>query len=107
MQLQEHLETFQSLNAELWVISPDEPDKLESMRSERGLTFPTLVDSDLALTRAYGLLNEGSGKVPHPAALVLDREGKITYLRVDESVVVRPEPTELIEALRALPPADS
>lgn len=71
------------------------------MRDKLGLAFPVLVDKDGAAAKAYGVWNEHSGKVPHPAAVIVDREGTVRYVRVDEDYKVRPEPDELIEVLQA------
>ncbi len=66
------------------------------------MTFPLLMDPDLATVKAYGILNEQSGKIPHPTAVVVDKSGTVTYVRVDEDFRVRP-PTvaELLPALEA------
>ena len=66
------------------------------------MTFPLLMDPDLATVKAYGILNEQSGKIPHPTAVVVDKSGTVTYVRVDEDFRVRP-PTvgELVPALEA------
>ncbi len=60
------------------------------------------MDPDLATVKAYGILNEQSGKIPHPTAVVVDKSGTVTYVRVDEDFRVRP-PTvaELLPALEA------
>lgn len=71
------------------------------MRRKQNLAFPVLVDPDLEATRAYGILNEKSGKVPHPTALVIDKQGVARFVRVDVDYKVRPEPKELLAALRA------
>ena len=83
------------------MISPDAADQLESMREKSGFDFPLLMDPDLETIKTYGILNEDNGKIPHPTALIVDRAGKITYLRVDEDYRVRP-PTveELLPALQ-------
>lgn len=73
------------------------------MASERGLEFPILVDADLATTRAYGVLNEEAGNIPHPTAVVIDSGGVVRYVRVDVDYKVRPSPDELIAAVAALP----
>ena len=84
------------------MISPDPADKLESMREQSGYTFPLLMDPDLAIIKEYGILNEQSGKIPHPTAVAIDPAGKITYIRVDEDYKVRPPTsTELVPALEA------
>ena len=74
------------------------------MREESGLTFPLLMDPDLATIKAYGILNEESGKIPHPAAVIVDGTGSVTYVRVDEKFMVRPSTVE--ELLPALAAAD-
>lgn len=99
MKLQENRETFRNLEAEIWVVSNDTPEKLEALRQKEGLSFPLLLDRDLAITARYGLLNE-KGTLPDPTALVIAPDGEIVYLRVDENVVDRPEPSELAEALK-------
>lgn len=78
------------------------PEKLGQMRDKLELTIPVLVDADGEAAKAYGVWNDKSGKVPHPAAVLVDMEGTIRYMRVDEDYSVRPEPDELIEALQAL-----
>ena len=77
-------------------------DKLEQMREQYGFSFPLLMDPGLATIKDYGIVNEQSGKMPHPTAVVIDGTGKVTYVRVDEDYKVRP-PTasELVPALAA------
>ena len=99
MKLQENIETFDELGAEIWVVSSDPADKLQEMRAKNALTFPTLMDPELGVAGEYGLLRD-EGNLPHPTALVVSPEGEVLYLRVDEDFSKRPDPTELIEALR-------
>jgi peroxiredoxin len=89
---------------EIWAVSPDSAEDLEKFRVEEDLGFPLLVDPDLETVRAYGLLNQENPTVPHPTALVLDREGVVRYARVDENYRQRPSPEELLAALRKLEP---
>lgn len=95
------METLPTDHTEIWVISPDDADKQEAMRQKLGLSFPVLVDAELAVTTSYGLLND-SGKLPHPAALTIDQEGKVTWIRVDEDYLQRPSKDELQSALEGL-----
>lgn len=85
----------------LWVVSPDPVEKLDAYRKSQGLTFPMLSDAGLDTIRRYGVLREAE-KIPHPTAIVVDRAGKVAYVRVDEDYRVRP-PTaaELLPALEA------
>lgn len=54
----------------------------------------------------YGLRNPdhppSHGVAPHPAALVIDREGTIRFKRVDVDYRVRATSSELVEAVREL-----
>lgn len=61
------------------------------------------MDPDLAAIRAYGVLNEKAGNIPHPTAVVIGKDGVVRYVRVDVDYKVRPAPEELLAALRALP----
>jgi peroxiredoxin len=84
------------------VVSPDPAEKLASYRRDQKLSFLMLSDPDLETIRSYGVLNHESGKIPHPTAIIVDRAGKVTYVRVDEDYRVRP-PTapELLPAIEA------
>ena len=62
-----------------------------------------LMDPDLETINRWGILNEQSGKIPHPTAAIIDRQGKITYLRVDEDYKIRPStPDELLPELKKI-----
>ena len=91
-----------SHDTELWVVSPDDGEKLEAMRAQLEFSFPVLVDSDMAVAQSYGVVNEGSPQIPHPTALLIDQEGTVTWIRVDENYLVRPPVSEVEAALAAL-----
>ena len=84
------------------MVSPDEVKKLRKFQQQEGLDFPVLVDTDLAVSTSYGLINEANPVVPHPTTLIIDKQGVIRYLRVDIDYKVRPSVTELLEALDQL-----
>ena len=94
------------MNTEVWAVSPDASDGVAKMVETEHLTFPVLADQDLHLIKTYGILNESSPTVPHPTALVLDRQGTIRFLHLDENYRVRPAPEVLLDALRALGPSE-
>lgn len=84
------------------MVSPDPTETLASYRSDQKLSFLMLADPDLATIRRYGILNHESGKIPHPTAIVVDRAGKVAYVRVDEDYRVRPPAAaELLPAIEA------
>ena len=73
------------------------------MHKSLGLTFTTLMDPVSETIKRYGILNQEHGAIPHPTALVLDKEGVVRFLRVDEDYKKRPSNEELLDALRRLP----
>ncbi len=82
------------------MISNDNPEKLREYRDAEGLTMPLLVDPGATTIKAYGVYNEASERViPHPTALIIDKEGMVRYVRVDENYRERPSVEELREAL--------
>ncbi len=84
----------------LWAISNDDPDKLRELRSGEGLEFPFLLDPDATTIRQYGVFNEESERgIPHPTALIVDKDGIVRFVRVDEDYKQRPAVEELMEAL--------
>ena len=81
------------------MVSPDDVKKLKKFRQQEELDFPVLVDTDMAVSTSYGLINEANPVVPHPTTLIIDKQGVIRYLRVDVDYKVRPSVAELLEAL--------
>jgi peroxiredoxin len=88
------------------VIAQDDPDNLKKMAEESGFGFPVLHDPEGETIQRYGLWNEAftRGVVPHPAALVVDREGNVAWKRVDTDYRLRPPATDLVAAVAALGP---
>ena len=84
-------------------MSPDPAQRLEKMRAKLGLTLLNLMDPEAATASLYGVLNEEHGGIPHPTALVIDREGVIRYLRIDRDHTHRRPSSELLAVLEELP----
>lgn len=70
----------------------------------RGISFPLLSDPDSAVIKSYGLLNtEAKGKavgVPHPATIVVDREGVVRAMLNRDGYRERHTTEELLDALK-------
>jgi len=86
----------------VWTISPDDPAQLGRFAEKAGLGFVMLSDPKLEVISRYGLVNPSSPNLPHPTALVVDRQGVIRYARVDEDFRHRPPAAELLAAVDAL-----
>ena len=102
MELQESFEEIRGLGAAVWVIANDDPERLRSFQQQSGIVFPILLDIDSAVIARYGILNEEDGTIPHPAALITDRQGVLRYAFVEPDYEIRPPARALIEVLRAL-----
>lgn len=87
----------------MWAVSIDPADKLIEMRKDLGLTFTNLMDPVSETIKRYGVLNQEHGAIPHPTAIVLDKQGVVRFLRLDEDYRKRPTNQELLDALRRLP----
>ena len=72
------------LGAEIWAVSPDPADKLSSFAGKQRIGFRLLSDPELQVISSWGLINPKSPKVPHPAAVIVDPDGVIRYLKRSE-----------------------
>jgi len=86
------------------VISPDPADKLAGYWQKAGLTLTGLLDPKLEAATAFGIKNEATGRVPHPTAVVIDRNGVVRYARTDVNYTKRPPVEDLLQAVRGLSP---
>ena len=70
------------------------------------LAYRFVADRDLAVTRRYGLVHAQAGPdgqdVPRPATIVLDRAGVVRWFSVSSNYQVRPDPGDVLRAVRAL-----
>lgn len=91
---------------EVVAISPDPGEQSQRFAERLGLGFRFLADRDLAVARRYGLVHERAGPggqdVPRPATVVLDREGAVRWFSVTSNYQIRPDPEDVLRALRAL-----
>lgn len=103
MELQESLAAFDSLDAEVWGISPDaDAERMNSFRDGSGITFPLLIDADSAVIKAYGILNEKHGAVPHPTVVIVDMAGVVRFVHLDEDYRRRPPAATILDALKEI-----
>lgn len=115
---------IRALGASLVAISPQTPPNSRRSRRENGLSFPILADEGGAVAAAFGLrfrlpddliaLYGGFGvdlptlnadptwTLPMPARYVIGADGVIAYSEVNPDYTRRPDPEELLPALRAL-----
>jgi peroxiredoxin len=91
---------------EIVAISPDPNEQSQKLAEGLRLGYRFLADRDLAVARRYGLVHAGGGPegqdVPRPATVVLDRDGVVRWFSVSRNFQVRPDPDDVLRAVRAL-----
>jgi peroxiredoxin len=120
--LQEALPAFRELGAQLVAISPQNAvNSRKSLRANR-LDFPILSDPGNATAAAFGLRfalpdylielyktprndlptfnGDASWTLPMPGRFVIGQDGIIRYAEVNPDYTRRPEPSDLLPALR-------
>ena len=113
---------IRALGASLVAISPQTAPGLRKSERENGLSFPILSDHGNALANEFGLRfrlpdelitiykgfgndlaignGEDSWTLPMPARYVVGTDGRIAYAEVNADYTRRPDPSELLPALR-------
>jgi peroxiredoxin len=83
-------------------ISPDGPEALAAFSDRAGIRFPLLGDRDLSVTSKFGVVSEANASLPHPAVVIVDGEGTVRFVRVDEDYRQRPAAHELLAVMSDL-----
>ena len=100
-------------NVRLYAISVDGPDVTRSLAEKiasdgKGkIGFPLLSDPDHKVIDAYGLTDpaykgQNIDGIPHPAVYIIDKNGKVTWAKIESDYRKRPTNDELRTALDAL-----
>jgi peroxiredoxin len=99
--------------AVLWAISVDSAADSRNFSAtiakdgKGGLSYPLLSDAAHRVIDAYGLkdpryLKQSQAGIPYPTTLVIDKAGKIAWMRLDHDTTQRPANNELRAALDRL-----
>ena len=91
---------------QILAISADSNERSQELAERLRARYRFLADRDLAVTKRYGLLHPRGGEkgqdVPVLATVVLDRDGIVRWLTVADNYQVRPDPTDVARAVRAI-----
>lgn len=91
---------------EILAISPDPNERSQDLADRLKAGYRFLTDRDLAVSRRVGLVHAGAGPegqdVPKPATIVIDREGVVRWTRYADNIQSRPDPDDILKAVRAL-----
>jgi peroxiredoxin len=126
--LQSALPEYKKLGASIVAISPQTQPNSRRSAHENGLTYPILSDTRGEVGAAFGLKfklpeylvafyrnakidlpsfnDDPEWTLPMPARYVIGRSGNILYAEVNADYTCRPEPEELLPALRNAATAD-
>jgi peroxiredoxin len=116
------LPQIEQAGATLVAVSPQTVKQAFFMHDQHQLRFPLLSDADNQVARKFGLTyrvpdaqeavyrkafvnlpftnGDDSWELPIPATYIVDREGTIRYASANEDYTERPEPDDLVRALR-------
>jgi peroxiredoxin len=116
------LPQIEQAGATLVAVSPQTVKQAFFMHDQHKLRFPLLSDADNQVARKFGLTyrvpdaqeavyrkafvnlpftnGDDSWELPIPATYIVDREGMIRYASANEDYTERPEPNDLVRALR-------
>ena len=116
------LPQIEQAGATLVAVSPQTVKQAFFMHDQHKLRFPLLSDADNQVARKFGLSyrvpdaqeavyrkafvnlpftnGDDSWELPIPATYIVDREGTIRYASANEDYTERPEPDDLVRALR-------
>jgi peroxiredoxin len=100
------LSEIERTGVQIIAVSPDRNEQSQQLADGLRLGYQFLADGDLAVTRRYGLVHSRGGPegqdVPRPTTVVLDRQGVVRWLSIARNYQVRPDPAEVLGAVRAL-----
>jgi peroxiredoxin len=94
---------LEKLGYQLIAISGDTPEKAAETVKRHGLSYQVLSDTDLAVTKRFGIVfNSGRrGLLPVPSVFIVGRDGIIRFQHVNPNYRLRIDPNLLIAAARA------
>jgi peroxiredoxin Q/BCP len=94
------MDSFNSLGATVWGISPQDVDSHEGFARKYDLAFPLLADVELAVTRQYGIGLAGAGL--RRSVFVIDGEGILRWKHVTLVGLTFPKAETIAAQLAAL-----
>ena len=89
-------------NAELVVISTDEPAVVKSTANKYKLGFVTLSDTNKEAIGSYNAADPFNPRIARPQFYIIDESGVIRWKFLDNRKVDRLKPNKVVEALKKL-----
>lgn len=102
-----HLEDIQTLlpkladyDTQLLAVSPDDIETSQEFAERFDAPYLFLADTELKLTDLYGIRRDE--ELPHPAVIIIDKEGKVAWFYVGENYRERPSSEQIETVLSRL-----
>jgi peroxiredoxin len=99
-EIQQHLEEFRRLGAEVLVLSSAPADLLKAMRSDLGLDLTILRDARQQVAPAFGRPESPAGTLP--MVVIVDRNGTVRFKTIASTDAARPSSARLLSVLKDL-----
>ena len=97
---------MEAAGVEIIAISPDANAQSQDLADRLKANYRFLADRDLAVTRQLGLIHAKGGEkgqdVPRPATILIDRDGVVRWTALASNIQGRPDPRDVLRAVRAL-----
>ncbi|MBI3030459.1 MAG: redoxin domain-containing protein [Candidatus Rokubacteria bacterium] len=94
------------LGAQILAVSVDPQERSQQLADGLRLSYRFLSDRNLEVIRRYGLGHAGAGRggrdIARPATIVVDKAGVIRWMSLPDRYSVRPDPQEIVAAVKAL-----
>ncbi len=98
--------TLSDLGAQILAVSVDPEVRSQALADRLRLSYRFLSDRGLEVIRRYGLEHAGAGRggqdIARPTTIVVDRQGVIRWMSLPDRLTIRPDPEEIVAAVKAL-----
>jgi peroxiredoxin len=103
--LKAHQEDIEAVGYNLIGISYDDVEDLKAFSDKRKISYPLLSDKGSETIKAFGIFNEEHKEgnfaygVPHPAIYIVNSDGSIKGVLLEDGYKKRPEVSDIFEAI--------
>ena len=97
--VRDHWSDYESTGAEVVAISSDSVESHKKFAAKHSLPIRLLADHDGRVSKQYGMASWVPGRSAR-GIVVIDKDGKIAYEKVQPLSIFRPKDDEVLEAIR-------
>lgn len=97
--VRDHWSDYEETGAEIVAISSDSVESHKSFATKHSLPLPLLSDPDGKISKQYGMNSWIPGRSAR-GVVVIDKDGKIVYSKVQALSIFRPKDDEVLTAIK-------